>query len=467
MAMVNMYHAPAGDQKALREHSEMRGFPRNGCNDNYAYATIQCNVAAVGNSSAAPGAAASDTTTLRQLGFFGTPCGHFDCNDCLAALTDMITNSRLPPGWTTGKFHIIGLGVYFDLANHVGSNFSGVWKHGGTGPFPPDATSAAPLWAYRLSFISYPPHLMYSGTCRYRLAQTTGNTAGDTSFYLTPEMQPPADSLPISAGATSASFIRDGHHCMAAQAHAEYIARSLYLVNRYHLAQAPSSLGISFNAEQFFKAFRFVDESGVSQPLSPWSDAPPLNGPEYDAYQVRFDHENKQWNDRIRQHGSIVPSKFAKFLPTPPGMLMFISLFMSYKLMLFFQAPRMVFDGVELPRLASVWKIGPPPKKRKQEASGAASASSKPKKRVRIAAAPTPAAAATAGRAPKNKGKKKSDLPKATVSAPSGSKSAAHERTLSTGFINQLLTGVSRLYFPLPCSHQSRIAHSRTIGPSG
>lgn len=85
-------------------------------------------------------------------------------------------------GQKTGLFHIIALGVYFVLEDNIGSNFQGLWKHGGTGPFLPVPNSTTEPWAHRLSFISYPPQQMYSGNCCYCLAQNIGSTNGNGSF---------------------------------------------------------------------------------------------------------------------------------------------------------------------------------------------------------------------------------------------------------------------------------------------
>lgn len=296
----------------------MHGLPRNGCHDNFAYGTIQCNVAAVLDPSADTNSL--ETQSLRQLGTFGVPCGHFDCNDCIAAFTNMITNSRLPDGWKTGFFHLIALGVYFELDDHVGCNFQGVWKHGGTGPFPPSPTAPSAPWAYRLSYISYPPQQMYGdGTCRYRLAHSAGASGSDASLYLAPEMQPPANAPASSIVPTAASFFRDGHHFMDAQSQAEYIAQSLYLANRFHLSQVSPALSISFDVAKFFECFSYVDETKQSRSVTVWSEAPPLDTAAYEAYLERYSEESARWKQQMESHGRLTPSQFGAYLPKQPG----------------------------------------------------------------------------------------------------------------------------------------------------
>jgi|SRR5882762_9223975 len=69
------------------------------------------------------------------MGFFGE--GHTDEGDDEAGFTCMISNSRIPDDYESGRFHLFGAGVYMKLKPMSASLFSGHSKHSGTPPIAP------------------------------------------------------------------------------------------------------------------------------------------------------------------------------------------------------------------------------------------------------------------------------------------------------------------------------------------
>jgi hypothetical protein len=93
------------------------------------------------------------------MGEFGAVSGHRDLHDSEGSLTSMISGSRLPLGYETGRFHLLGLGVYVKLEFSMITHFCGLNLHGGTPPIAPEGAKVEPH-AYRLMFVCYPPSSM-------------------------------------------------------------------------------------------------------------------------------------------------------------------------------------------------------------------------------------------------------------------------------------------------------------------
>jgi hypothetical protein len=93
------------------------------------------------------------------MGFFGE--GHTDDGDDEAGLTCMISNSRLPDDYESGRFHIFATGTYIIVKPKTASIFSGLGKHGGTPPIAPDGVIPLPH-ATRLMIVFYCPQSMLS-----------------------------------------------------------------------------------------------------------------------------------------------------------------------------------------------------------------------------------------------------------------------------------------------------------------
>jgi hypothetical protein len=90
------------------------------------------------------------------MGFFGQTAGHTDDGDDEAGLTCMISNSRIPDNYETGRFHLLGAGMYVILKPKTASLFSGLGKHGGTPPIAPKGVAPSEE-AVRLMIVLYCP----------------------------------------------------------------------------------------------------------------------------------------------------------------------------------------------------------------------------------------------------------------------------------------------------------------------
>jgi hypothetical protein len=192
--MVNMACAPSGVQTALRERGEVLNLPHIGCSGNYAYGTIQANIAQASDKEKGERVRYLDHNGFADLlpdlstdlGEFGL--AHRDGLDAFGYYSNMLANSQLPPSYDPGYFHLVLLGVYCRLDKFLGFNFQGHWKHGGTPPLCPPHLQLSPK-AVRFVTISYPPGKMMSGSSRVRLAELpVKSKQGPDAMYVTPEM---------------------------------------------------------------------------------------------------------------------------------------------------------------------------------------------------------------------------------------------------------------------------------------
>ncbi|KAF6751748.1 hypothetical protein DFP72DRAFT_473889 [Ephemerocybe angulata] len=294
MAMEDMELAPEDLKSLIRRRTEMLGLPRVGCHENYAYQTIQCNIAA------AQGAA----SLAEQLALFGE--AHFDCKDCPGHTTNMQVASQLPAHWDPGYFHVLGLGIFVALDKHVSFNFQGNRKHGASGPFPPDGETDIPSWAYRFTLISYPPSRMCNQTCRFRI----GATPGTVPFYLAPEMQNPEIDPMKVLGTGSANMLRDARHFMDNKSIAEFGAQTVYRLCNWFLKQMPTELGLErHNTDNFFTDLSYLDESGTRVALEPWKWAPPLGGAQEQEFMDRWRRETQEWDEHVEKASMLIPAR--------------------------------------------------------------------------------------------------------------------------------------------------------------
>ncbi|RPD54153.1 hypothetical protein L227DRAFT_512088, partial [Lentinus tigrinus ALCF2SS1-6] len=105
-AQVGIATLEAGDQdtaKVLRRQADCINLPRLGYAGNYAFPTMQLNVAATQKGNGGSG------SLKNELGGFGIP--HADQNDSPGGLTVVIANSDLSPGVEPGFFLLVELGV--------------------------------------------------------------------------------------------------------------------------------------------------------------------------------------------------------------------------------------------------------------------------------------------------------------------------------------------------------------------
>lgn len=154
----------------MKNHASMLNIPPLGRPGNFAYQTLQANIAPT----AKFGSSKSDCIPLlmflltvpiedglsKSIGPFGKP--HRDQHDSAGRFTNMTMCSRVPDHYILGKFYIPRLGIHFTLRNFDSLNFCGLNVHGGTPPVAPKGEDVAED-AYRITFIEYPPGAMGDG----------------------------------------------------------------------------------------------------------------------------------------------------------------------------------------------------------------------------------------------------------------------------------------------------------------
>ena len=101
------------------------------------------------------------------MGMYGAE--HLDELDCPGSFTNIHACSDLPDDYYPGRFHLLEIGAYVVLDNHIGLNFSGLYFHGSSPPRPPGR--AKPVeWATRHVGVLYPPRKIIDGGSRFALA---------------------------------------------------------------------------------------------------------------------------------------------------------------------------------------------------------------------------------------------------------------------------------------------------------
>src|SRR5271155_5929469 len=95
------------------------------------------------------------------MGSFGVVEGHTDEGNDEGGLTCMISNSRIPDDYESGRFHLFGARMYLILKPNTASLFSGLGKHGGTPPIAPKGVTPSED-AVRLMIVLYCPKAVLS-----------------------------------------------------------------------------------------------------------------------------------------------------------------------------------------------------------------------------------------------------------------------------------------------------------------
>lgn len=166
-AMASFEQGPACVKEAVKEHAILNNIPRIGVKENYAFPTFQLNLAPAEKlgrgmllMSHSKQRANLITGLGKAMGWYGG--AHIDRGDDPGSYSYMGVNSDLPANYYKGRFHILGLGLYVRLDDHIGICFSGLEYHGGSPPTRP-MEEKAKKWPYRNVTIGYPPRRMTDG----------------------------------------------------------------------------------------------------------------------------------------------------------------------------------------------------------------------------------------------------------------------------------------------------------------
>ncbi|KAH6911645.1 hypothetical protein BKA70DRAFT_1423406 [Coprinopsis sp. MPI-PUGE-AT-0042] len=304
LAMANMKCATPSIQEIIRERSTALGLPHIGHDNNYAYPTIQCNIAS---------ASKSRSDLSEDMGDFGS--AHRDERDSVGHFTNMIANSKLPSSYDPGYFHLLLLGVYVSLQSGIGFNFQGHWKHGGSAPTCPPSDDLDPS-ATRFVLVSYPPSGMVSNQVRHRVAELPRPDGKNDALYLTPEMKAvDFDTSIIYRPNRRANFMSDGHVIMEPRSYAESMAQLLYNEMRFQINQSPTYIGLHIDPIKFFQSFSYETLAGGRETVGNWDFAPESRHGGAQAVAKRSLHVNAEarWKEHVQKTAKVVPYCFAKF----------------------------------------------------------------------------------------------------------------------------------------------------------
>ncbi|KAJ2924235.1 hypothetical protein H1R20_g12861, partial [Candolleomyces eurysporus] len=296
MAMEDMAHAPADVQEVLKGEFKRNGTAPLGSKDNYAYHTVQCNLAYAG------------TSMEGQMGQrYAGP--HRDGKDCPGHYSTMITRSKLPANYVPPRLILPGLGVYCNLVDFVGFTFQAMHDHLGTPPYPLPGTPSSPK-AYRFVLIHYTPERMAAAETRQRIGALPNIHA-----FLAPEMRSSKAEKDVIKGLQAdsfANFLRDGPWIMQDEGYANYVGRVSYQIIRYLLLQTQESFKFELDPVILAQAISYATSDGNRTTVEPWAMAPSVQeepGSERDAKRQECELRTKE---HMFKHGCMIPHYFTK-----------------------------------------------------------------------------------------------------------------------------------------------------------
>lgn len=97
----------------------------------------------------------------------------------------MLPCSDLPDEYEPGRFHLLPLGIFVELADMPAFIFTGRIYHGGTAPLAPSGTKEVVSWAYRFVMIFYPASRIITGSTQTYMAASGIRGRGITLPYET------------------------------------------------------------------------------------------------------------------------------------------------------------------------------------------------------------------------------------------------------------------------------------------
>ncbi|TFK58184.1 hypothetical protein BDN72DRAFT_782410, partial [Pluteus cervinus] len=278
--------APQSFMDVLRTNASVNNIPIIGSPDNVAYPAVQLNIAPAVERSNCRGVG------LRGMGSFGE--GHRDTHDSAGGLTTMISNSRLPSTYEAGRFHLLGLGVFFLLTCLTVMTFCGLFRHGGSPPISEDSTVVND--AYRVMVVCYPPHAMLSGAGMTVLPLASASAS--SLFKLGPEITTPRLFDGVVRASQEASWAREGQSIMQRDRHVEFFVKNLHRLCFYLYNQLPSDYHVSIDPKLFFQAFSALDTENNKLVIEPWAEE--LDGESIEDYQ-------NDWIDVMEDRSNVVP----------------------------------------------------------------------------------------------------------------------------------------------------------------
>ncbi|KAI0716827.1 hypothetical protein C8Q76DRAFT_616910, partial [Earliella scabrosa] len=209
IAIASLEAAPKRVSEALKRQADVTNLPRVGCNENYAFPTMQLNIAAT-----QPADALALPRMKEDFGSFGGK--HIDEHDCIGGYTSMITHSDLDDDDHPGYFIIGDLGI---------AVCTGI-----------------------LSFAALP---------------------GNKTFQMPPEfIDPRYDHEPIVTNV--ANWVNSGWYLSSPDAYLQFYYRGLCQMAHHFGRQAPPPNRIEIDFKKLAECFSLVDKDGVVHKANFW-----------------------------------------------------------------------------------------------------------------------------------------------------------------------------------------------------
>ncbi|KAJ6629426.1 hypothetical protein B0H10DRAFT_1939814 [Mycena sp. CBHHK59/15] len=216
-AMGTMRQGPKHVQVKIKKHSELINKPIIGSTDNWAYATMQLNLAAAKCRLWTQ----VNTSLSSDLGFFGAT--HVDKHDGASYYSNMTCDHDIPENYEPGMFFILKLGVFVILRKYSSMNFFGLCRHG---------------------------EVINTGCSERR----------DQGWLPDPSTR-------------HSSFIHEGTGMMTPAALMTFVVRSLLLFMFYMLQQLPQEYKVQFDPDLVIQAVTF-EQDGRWVNVGEWALAP-------------------------------------------------------------------------------------------------------------------------------------------------------------------------------------------------
>ncbi|EPT00498.1 hypothetical protein FOMPIDRAFT_1049542 [Fomitopsis schrenkii] len=213
-ALDNFAECPPYMRETFHELAEAVNMPRLAHKDNCMWPSSQVNLAVPQRHESRQG--------LVGMGHFGG--AHTDEMDLAA-----------------GRFHLLSLGVYVDLANIHVVFFSGRLHHSGTPPLAPQGVEEIAHWAYHFVLILYPASKLLLGTSKIALSATTSGNKSNDPHTVPPEVFHPKVPFPT---VTHATLARDGGIIMDPEEHFTCTKRMFAAMLYHGLRQLPYNLHV-------------------------------------------------------------------------------------------------------------------------------------------------------------------------------------------------------------------------------
>ncbi|KAI0083298.1 hypothetical protein BDY19DRAFT_910704 [Irpex rosettiformis] len=274
---------PLHQLKATREFSDHINTPRLGHHDNFYWFPQQNNVA--------------KHKFTNDQGFFSGV--HKDNGDAVNGHSVGLVGSDLPAIAEPGRFHLVGLGVYFRLTYMAQVFFTGLLPHGGTAPLIPEEVEIEG-WETRMFLISYPASSMLNGEARHPCASLPYE---EFPLHIPPEATgAPHNTREQPFWTNHATYAQDGWVCTDARGLINFLVRAFIQLLFWILKQVPAEYGVQVDCDLITSSVTYLQD-GNRVSADRWEFAPnaDVQNPFGDVHKNIQDAFLKREYDRLLQ----------------------------------------------------------------------------------------------------------------------------------------------------------------------